>query len=152
MQKWPPDKTRLERNGWRDESISLRHRNWGFDCPCTDIDFLLIEYHLAEPIALVEYKHHQADFPNLKQAGYRALQRLAEKACLPLLLTFYWPDIWAFQVFPINILAKIFFKQGECLTEFEYVARLHRMRRVALNQEMVKRLFTIKPPNNELKE
>ena len=45
-----------ERNGWRDEAISLRHRLWGWDCPCVDIDFLLIEFDKSLPVALVEYK------------------------------------------------------------------------------------------------
>lgn len=146
MQRWSPDGTRLERTSWRDESISRRHRTWGFDCPCTDVDFLLIEYHIAEPVALVEYKHFQAGFPNLQQAGYRALQRLAEKADLPLLLTFYWPDVWAFRVYPLNELAKKHFQSGEGLSERDYVIRLHRMRRIVLSQEMMKTLNDIKPP------
>ena len=115
MQKWSPSGTRLERTHWRDETISQRHREWGFDCPCTDVDFLLIEYHIAEPVAIVEYKHSKANFPNLQQSSYRALQRLAERSELPLLLTFYWPDIWAFRVYPLNKLAKKHFKLNENL-------------------------------------
>jgi len=145
MQRWSPDGTRLERTSWRDEGISLRHRTWGFDCPCTDIDFLLIEYHIAEPVALVEYKHFQAAFPNLQQAGYRALKRLAEIAKLPLILAFYWPEVWAFRVYPLNESAKKFFRKKESLSEYEYVERLHRMRRITLSQEMAKRLNMIKP-------
>jgi hypothetical protein len=145
MQKWSQDGTRLERTGWRDDTISLRHRHWGFDCPCTDIDFLLIEYHIAEPVALIEYKHFQAGFPNLNQAGYRALKRLAEKSELPLLLTFYWPDIWAFRVYPLNDLAKKYFQKTEDLTEYEFVARLHLMRRVTLSHAMAQRLNKTKP-------
>lgn len=146
MQKWSPDGTRQERTGWRDESISLRHREWGFDCPCADIDFLLVEYHIAEPVALVEYKHHRANFPNLEQAGYRALQRLAEKAQIPLLLAFYWPEIWAFRVYPLNPLAEKHFYEGEGLSEYDYVARLHRLRRLVLSQELTRLLNTVKPP------
>lgn len=148
MQRWSPDGTRLERTGWRDETISRRHRVWGFDCPCTDIDFLLIEYHIAEPVALVEYKHHQAGFPNLQQAGYRALQRLAEKAQLPLFLAFYWPVTWAFRVHPLNKLARQYFSENEDLSEYEYVARLHRMRRIVLSQELLQKLNTTKPPKD----
>lgn len=148
MQKWSSDGTRLERTGWRDDSISLRHRYWGFDCPCTDIDFLLIEYHIAEPVALIEYKHFQAGFPNLTQAGYRALKRLAEKAELPLLLTFYWPEIWAFRVYPLNEEAKRHFQKKDDLSEYDYVSRLHQMRRIVLTQEMAKSLNTIKPPKD----
>lgn len=150
MQKWSSDGTRLERTGWRDDSISLRHRVWGFDCPCTDIDFLLIEYHIAEPVALIEYKHFQAGFPNLTQAGYRALKRLAEIANLPLILAFYWPDVWAFRVYPLNDAAKKFFHKKEDLSEYEYVERLHRMRRITLSQEMAKKLNMVKPPEENI--
>ena len=145
MQPWSPDGTRLERTGWRDQAISLRHRLYGFDCPCIDIDFLLVEYHIAEPVALVEYKHHQAKFPNLQQASYIALKRLAERATLPFLLAFYWPDTWAFRVYPLNSLAQQYFQHAENLTEYEYVARLHRLRRIVLSHEMEKRLNHIKP-------
>lgn len=146
MQQWSFNGTRLERTHWRDEAISQRHRTWGFDCPCLDIDFLLVEYHIAEPVALVEYKHHQAGFPNLNQAGYRALARLAEKAELPLVLTFYWPDIWAFRVYPLNELAKHHFEAGEGLTEYDYVSRLHRLRRICLTEILTQQLNLIKPP------
>lgn len=146
MQRWSRDGTRLERTQWRDEAFSRRHREWGFDCPCTDVDFLLIEYHIAEPVAMVEYKHHRADFPKLKQAGYRALHRLAERADLPLMMVFYWPDIWAFRAYPMNDLAKVHFQYGERLTEREYVARLHRMRRLVLSKEMMKKLNNVLPP------
>jgi len=146
MQQWSTDKTRLERNHWRDAQMSDRHRSWGFNCPCTDIDFLLVEYHIAKPVALIEYKHYKADFPNLAQASYRALEALADKAQLPLLLTFYWPDIWAFRVYALNTFAMHYFSEQEDLTESEYVARLHRMRRLVLSKEMSLQLKTIKPP------
>ncbi len=149
MQSWSSDGTRLERTGWRDETVSRRHRLWGFDCPCTDIDFLLIEYHIAEPVALIEYKNHQAGFPNLNQAGYRALKRLAEKAQLPLLLAFYWPDIWAFRIYPLNALAKKHFATSENLCERDYVVQLHRMRRLVLSQTLMKNLNTIYPPQED---
>ena len=49
-----------ERSGWRDEMLSQRHRDWGFNCPAIDIDFLLIEYNSAKVKALVEYNMDEA--------------------------------------------------------------------------------------------
>ena len=46
---------RQERTGWRDEALSKRHRDWGWDCPAIDIDFLMIEYDKGKSVALVEY-------------------------------------------------------------------------------------------------
>lgn len=52
-----------ERSGWRDQEISLRHRKWGFNCPCTDLDFMLLEYNHGAPVAVVDYKHHEKQKP-----------------------------------------------------------------------------------------
>ncbi len=71
--------TSSERTGWRDREISSRHRRWGFHCPGVDLDFLLIEYHRAEPVAIIEYKHHRAARPDLSHPSYRALLALAER-------------------------------------------------------------------------
>ena len=69
---------REERTGWRDARISARHRLWGFNCPSVDLDFLLVEYHLGKPVGLVEYKHYQAQEPNVIHPTYRALIDLAD--------------------------------------------------------------------------
>jgi hypothetical protein len=47
--------TSPERSGWRDLSLSQLHREWGVECPATDID-LLVEAKAGYPIAIVEYK------------------------------------------------------------------------------------------------
>ncbi len=40
-----PDNTsvRQERTGWRDEKISQRHREWGYNCPAVDLDFEVVD-------------------------------------------------------------------------------------------------------------
>ncbi len=45
-----------ERTGWRDREISQRQRRWGFHCAAVDLDFVLVEYCVAAPVAIVEYK------------------------------------------------------------------------------------------------
>ena len=45
-----------ERSGWRDADMSRRHRRYGFDCPGVDLDFVVVEYHLALPVAIMDYK------------------------------------------------------------------------------------------------
>jgi hypothetical protein len=47
-------------------------------------------------------------------------------------IAFYWPECWAFRVYPINDVAKENFKHGELITELDYVSRLYRMRRQKL--------------------
>lgn len=136
MQHWSHDGTRQERTGWRDASLSARHREWGFNCPAVDLDFLMVEYNIGKPVGLIEYKHHLARSPNIQHATYRALAELANVSQLPFLIAFYWPDIWAFRTHPVNAIALNWFAHGELITEYEFVRRLYRMRRRVLTREL----------------
>jgi len=136
----PERAVRAERTGWRDQEISARHRVWGFNCPAVDLDFLMVEYNLGKPVGLIEYKHHQAWEPNLKHPTYRALTELAELAALPFLIAFYWPDVWAFRITPVNGLAQSHFQDGEILTERAFVTRLYRMRALVIRDAVLLQL------------
>lgn len=146
MQKWSSDGVRQERTGWRDESLSRRHREWGFNCPAVDLDFLMVEYNLGKPVGLIEYKHFQARMPNLKHATYRALSELATVAELPFVVAFYWPSSWAFRIYPINGISKNHFRNPEDLSEREFVQRLYRLRRLKLTENLEGKLQTLRPP------
>ena len=145
--------TAYERTGWRDEEVSGRHREWGFNCPAVDLDFLMVEYNLGAPVAVVEYKHHRARMPDLKHPTYRALCDLADNYSsaagpLPFILAFYWPEIWAFKVYPVNGVALEFYKQASefdgrsiLLTERRYVRSLYALRRIAVDKRVINRLM-----------
>lgn len=135
---------RAERLGWRDEKISRRHREWGVQCPCVDIDFLLVEHSFGKPAALIEYKFHLATL-NFSHANYMALGALADSAGIPFIIALYWPDSWSFKIHPMNDLAKLYFEDGQILSEEEYVKKLHHLRRVSMNQELIGKLNTFVP-------
>jgi hypothetical protein len=140
------DGVRQERTGWRDKEISERHRRWGASCPAVDLDFLLTEIHVGEPAALDEYKHFRARPINPGAAVFRALRRLADRAEIPFLVAWYWPDSWAFRVSPINDLAREHFEDPEDLTERAYVQRLYRLRRLTLVRSLSESLLDVLPP------
>jgi hypothetical protein len=143
--------TAHERSGWRDEAISRRHRDWGFNCPAVDLDFLVVEYNLALPVALVEYKHHRARMPNLDHPSYQALLALADgfSPVLPFLIVFYWPETWAFRVHPVNDEARLTYHDAVGLSERRYVESLYHLRRLKVEQVVLDRLHTELPPNDE---
>ena len=139
--------TSWERTGWRDREISSRHRRWGFECPAVDVDFLLIEYHRAEPVAIVEYKHYRAARPQLSQPSYRALLALAERAPkLPFLIARYWPDTWAFEVTSVNNCAQKLFGPLCRLSERQYVTALHALRSAPVHERVLRHLNDCPPP------
>lgn len=143
-----PDNVREERTGWRDNEISARHRMWGFNCPCVDLDFLVAEYNVGKPVALVEYKHKGARDPILEHPTYRALKLLADGysgGALPFMIAFYRKDIWAFKVMPVNNESAKWFKVGEVVTEREYVSRLYKMRNLILKANVLPHLFNVLP-------
>lgn len=149
MQAYAPDGVRLERTGWRDQEISARHRLWGFNCPAADLDFLLVEYNVGKPVGLVEYKHYQAQMPDMKHATYRALADLADgyrNVGLPFWIAFYWPECWAFRVMPVNASAKEHFRHMEDLSEFDYVVRMYQLRRMAFAHALAGQLSKMMPP------
>jgi hypothetical protein len=132
-----------ERSGWRDEDISRRHREWGFDCPAVDLDFLVAEYNSGKPVALIEYKHWRAARPKVLHPTYRALTALAngyEERGLPFGVVFYWPECWAFRVYPVNDQCREWFQDAELLTERQYVQRLYKMRGYVLADHLRNRL------------
>lgn len=148
MQTWRPDGTRQERTGWRDARVSARHREWGFHCPAVDLDFLVAEYNVGKPVALIEYKHFQARMPMLEHPTYRALTDLSDNysdGSLPFIVAFYWPGIWAFRAHPVNGVAKAHFVEGEMLTEREFVTRLYRLRRLRLTRTIHDKLNDLLP-------
>lgn len=121
-------KVREERTGWRDEGLSQRHRNWGYDCPAVDIDFLLIEYDNSMPVALVEYKNEQAQCPNFQNASYQAIINLGDMANIPVFSVRYSSDFSWWEVYPLNSLAADNGYGMFELTEKQYVSFLYRLR------------------------
>lgn len=140
-----------ERTGWRCEDISRRHREWGFNCPAVDLDFLMVEYNLGAPVALVEYKHHKVTYPvNLNHATYRAIHALADIAQVPFFLSFYWPETWAFYVVPVNARAQEVYcdEARRMLTEQRYVKSLYFLRQQVIQSRVLERLSAVELPAN----
>jgi hypothetical protein len=131
---------RMERSGWRDQALSMRHGFWGFNCPAADLDFVMVEYNHGKPCAIVEYKHKFAKPPDITHATYRALVALADgysPGALPCFIATYDPEDWSFVVTPLNKAAKDHFrhvKQGERLTEQRFVKGLHMLRKSSLSR------------------
>jgi hypothetical protein len=139
--------TAYECTGWRDQEISGRHRQWGFNCPAVDLDFLVVEYNLGLPVGLVEYKHESARMPDPKHPTYRALRDLADNyagGALPFMLVFYRPTVWSFRVYPLNEVSQQFYAQSPDydgvsihLTERRYVKSLYRMRQLTVDDRVL---------------
>lgn len=72
------DDVTQERSGVRHLELSQRHREWGVDCPATDID-CLVEIARGVPVAIIEYKRDTADLEQSIQS-WRSLWILADKA------------------------------------------------------------------------
>jgi hypothetical protein len=140
-----------ERTGWRDQEISNRHREWGFDCPAVDTDFLMVEYTEGRARAVVDYKHaagrgwfEGASHPNFRAQGDLYTRRGAQ---LPFWIAWYWPDVWAFRVLPINNSAVAWFGPRHLdLTEYQYVHSLHQLRQHVIDPTVAARLNHVMPP------
>lgn len=132
-----------ERSKWRDEAISLRHREWGFNCPMADIDFLAVEYNAGLPVAIVEYKQKRAQKPDIQHPTYRALKMLANRAGLPFMIVFYCDEIWWFHVYPINHIALKHYPKPVLMTEQEYVTSLYKLRSQCVETNIISKLNNV---------
>lgn len=140
MQQWSPDGVRQERTGWRCAAISARHREWGYNCPAVDLDFVVAEYNHGKPVALIEYKERQARQPDIEHPTYRALAALANgyvDGPLPFLVAFYDATDWWFRITPVNDRAKEYYKHclDQALTEQRFVRSLYLLRKRELDAQ-----------------
>jgi hypothetical protein len=123
-----------ERNHWRDLELSLRHKQWGFDCPAIDLDFILVEFDNYIPIALIEYKHNDCNNIIIRtNPGFQVLKNLANMAKLPLPAFFCkYKNDYSFSIMPLNITAIEILpkdKDGIWLSEKQYVDFLYSLRK-----------------------
>lgn len=140
---------REERTRWRDEALSARHRDWGWNCPAVDLDFLMVEYNHAVPVALVDYKAGPWD--RSAKGGLQAIANLGDAAGIPAFVVRYWSNIWAFRAYPLNKLARNSLKgEHEDFTEFEWVSRLADLRGYSveydMREEVLRSLKHVRPP------
>lgn len=119
---------RPERSGWRDEGLSQRHRDWGWDCPAIDLDCVFLEYDRGSVSALVEYKHEQAKAEDFNHPSYRALIDLGNRSGVPVLNVRYAGDFSWWLVTALNDHAKRWAARPVTITEPEYVAMISRIR------------------------
>ena len=121
-------KVKEERTGWRDLAMSKRHRDWGQDCPAVDIDFLMIEYDLGIPVALIEYKHEAAKPGNSSHPSYRAISIMATRAALPFFVVRYAGNFSWWRVVPINNIAQTIQPTRIEVDEKQYIQFLYKLR------------------------
>lgn len=133
---------RAERTGWRDEELSRRHRLWGYNVPCVDLDFPLVEYNRGRTVALIEYKRFTAQSLNFKHPTFDALRHLANNAGgeIPLFVAVYWPDVWAFELHALNDSAERALGGDSVrrVTEQQFVAGLYMIRGQPVPDEVSK--------------
>lgn len=123
-----------ERTGWRDTTLSGRHRTlWGWDCPMVDLDWWVIEYESGRVTLIVDYKSWGANWPPVEDANATALGGLRDDQGKPVPLMFvrYHRDPWMFVVRAGNAVARQWFPdftEGWVMTERTYVRWLYRAR------------------------
>ncbi len=129
---------RPERSGWRDRALSERHRRWGWNCPAMDIDFM--EFHVGEPVALIECKHECAAPWDLAAKPARAFIRLAERAGLPAFYVVRAADFSWWAVRALNDFARqVLGGEHRTLTEPEFISLLYALRGLNLPPEVAAR-------------
>lgn len=110
-------------------TLSIRHREWGYDCPVLDIDFL--EYDGGKAVALIEAKKHGETA--MSKYDRKALRDLADRAGLPAFGVRHTIELSQFLVTPLNPFAQEFFAKNSldaptAMDERAYVNFLYLLR------------------------
>jgi hypothetical protein len=127
---------REERTGWRDESLSQRHRRWGWDCPAVDLDFVSLEYDKGKASVLVEYKNEHAAPQMASHPSYRAMVDLVRPG-IPVFAVRYASDFSWWRAVPLNREAKRWLPTRTELTEREWVALLYEIRGTPMPSDLL---------------
>ena len=136
-----------EKYGWRDESISRRHRLYGRACTMVDLDFIVIEYHLKEVVALIEYKHENGEVNfNVNDSNYQALISLGDRSGLPFFVVFYNPDSWTYKIHPMTKNAFKWIGEPSSFEERDYVRFLYKIRYIKIKEEILDKIPPIHTP------
>lgn len=131
-----PD-VREERTGWRDLSLSERHRHWGWDCPAVDLDFLFLEYDKGKATAIVEYKHESAKPQYKSHPTYQALIDLATRAGVPCIACRYANDFSWWKITALNKEAEKWIPETSIMSEAEWVRLLYKIRGYEVPQNVI---------------
>jgi|SRR5271157_417090 len=75
--------------------MSLRHREWGLNCPAVDLDYLLIDFNHCVPVCILEYKYMTSP---TNDSNTTATLRLAEHCGIPYFGAQYNNRAWWFIV------------------------------------------------------
>lgn len=147
-----------ERTHWRDEWISERHRDFGWDVPMVDIDcvelstqceadmeaFKTLEYNHGVPVAIIEYKEYHAQV-NLKHPSINALKWMADKCEIPFFVTIYYKEHHCFYVIPMNDIAAKF-TGINIFNEQNYVKLLYSLRKVICPDKILSQMWSKELP------
>ena len=128
---------RQERTGWRDEALSLRHRQWGWNCPGIDLDFLFLEYDKGKATAIVEYKNEHAAPQKASHPSYQAMIDLGDRADIPVFACRYADDFSWWKIIPLNTIARGKLPKRTEMTEPEWITFLYGLRGYECPQSII---------------
>lgn len=121
-------KVKARRTNYTELEAMNRHREYGYDVPCTDID--CIEYDYGTPVAMIEYKHFRAQPVDLESMHPTTRTKLvmANAVEIPFFIVRYWPKTWTYKITPVNDIAKNITNKSRLVSEQKYVKMLYWLR------------------------
>jgi hypothetical protein len=137
---------RPEKTGWRDRDLSLRHREWGYDAPFADFDWVCVEYDMHKVMGLFDYKNETAEWPpdqdRGKKATLDALRDMADKGHVPFFVVRYKRPFSWFEPYCWSNVAHMGWSSyhGRRMSEFDYVTFVYKLRARTVPSEIASRL------------
>lgn len=122
-------RVRSERTNWRDSNLEGVHNQYGYELACDNVEFLMAEYDMSTPVAVIDYRLKG----RLTSGPSDAVLMLCSnrEMIIPYFICEY--EVINYRLsnivcFPCNVPAESIVDKNEMLTEKEFVKRLYRIR------------------------
>ncbi len=121
---------RKERTNWRDPYLDELHNNYNYDIPCENVEFLMVEYDLARPVAIVDYRYNGNNNPASEPVRIMCDSR---DEPIPYIIVNYYIDdsinvIASIDVHCVNDVAMIKIGDRNNISENDFVELLYSIR------------------------
>jgi len=144
-----------------DCDLSQRHREWGPELFCNDLDCILAQKSLCEcqgmvmiesynhrAYGLIEYKHEAGmEYMERYRFQWRVFAGMADQCEIPAFCCFYRRKDYAMFVIPLNEHAKEWVEEPKWMSERYWVQHLYAFRDLEPSPETLALLNTTRPKN-----
>jgi hypothetical protein len=116
--------------------LAAWRKRWGLGHGAIDLDLVFVEYDREDIVAVVSYQHEHASKGRGWKSSFHAFINLTNRADVPFFSVTFADDFSRWHVGPENGPALRYLPHADCMTPYEWVHLLYRLRGIELPKEL----------------